>query len=89
MSWDRRAIRSALGAPDYESDNVMMVLMPVDGSSGWLTALLGVVVVFLQLVQKTIQPCKNCLKDASVEKKDINEVSHCQLPLPVPSGPSQ
>jgi molecular chaperone DnaK len=26
------------------------------------------------LVQKTIQPCKNCLKDASVEKKDINEV---------------
>lgn len=26
------------------------------------------------LVQRTIQPCKNCLKDASVDKKDINEV---------------
>lgn len=26
------------------------------------------------LVQKTIQPCKSCLKDAGVEKKDINEV---------------
>jgi len=26
------------------------------------------------LVQRTIQPCKSCLKDASVEKKDINEV---------------
>ena len=28
-----------------------------------------------QLIQRTIGPCKNCLKDASVEKKDINEVS--------------
>lgn len=26
-------------------------------------------------MQRTIQPCKNCLKDAAVEKKDINEVS--------------
>lgn len=32
-----------------------------------------------QLVQRTIQPCKSCLKDAAVEKKDINEVRPRQL----------
>lgn len=35
----------------------------------------GIVCVCVgQLVQRTIQPCKSCLKDAAVEKKDINEV---------------